>query len=311
MADNKWMIELDSDTPLSEAARKVLAQRLGIVPERLAGALNESDRDLEHVHQLRVATRRAGAALAVFAACLSPRDFERARRRLRRLRRAAGAARDADVFMAMIAKRSARARPDLRPGLDYLFGFAAGQRAAAQQNLVRATRRKPRDWRLYFADVLDALTQPAAPLTLGELARPHLARLVADLEAAARQDLQEYEHLHQVRILGKQLRYAMEIFAGCHEADFSERFYPAIVDMQEILGNANDSYVASQRLSAMRANLEASQPRAWKRLRAGLDGLLQFHQRRLPQLRRQFQAWWKRWLELNMVGHFQLFVTQS
>src|SRR5262245_53843250 len=67
MADNKWMIELAGDTPLADAARQVLAARLGLVPERLAGALTEPDRDLEHVHQLRVATRRAGAALAVFA----------------------------------------------------------------------------------------------------------------------------------------------------------------------------------------------------------------------------------------------------
>jgi len=308
MAESKWMIELDGDTPLDEAARQVLAQRLSIVPERLAGALAEADLDLEHVHQLRVATRRAGAALAVFSGCLPPRDFERARRRLRRLRRAAGAARDADVFVAMIAARSTRVRSDQRPGLDYLLGFASGQRAAAQQNLIRATHRKPHDWQQYFADVLDAVTQPDEPRTLGRLARPHLARLVADLESAARQDLQEYEHLHQVRILGKQLRYAMEIFAGCHQAEFRECFYPAIVEMQEILGDANDSYVASNRLSKLRANLEATQPRFWKRLRAGLDGVLHYHQRRLPRCRRQFQDWWRRWLELNMVGHLQLFV---
>lgn len=308
MAESKWMIELDGDTPLADAARQVLAARLGLVPERLAGALDEADRDLEHVHQLRVATRRAGAALAVFSACLPERDFDRARRRLRRLRRAAGDARDADVFMEMIVARSARARVDHRPGLDYLLGYADGQRAAAQQDLVRATRRKPRDWPSYLAEVLDAVTQPEQPQTLGQLARPHLARLVADLENAARQDLHEYEHLHQVRILGKQLRYAMEIFAGCHEADLREVFYPAVVDMQEILGNANDSYVASQRLAEMRTRLEVTQPRAWKRLQAGLDGVLRFKQRRLPQCRRQFQNWWKRWLELNMVGHLQLFV---
>lgn len=308
MAESKWLVELDGETPLADAARQVLAERLRLVPERLAGALYEPDRDLEHVHQLRVATRRAGAALAVFEVCLPARDFERARRRLRRLRRAAGAARDADVFMQTIATRSLRARPAQRSGLDYLLGYAGGQRLAAQRNLVRATRRKPRDWRLYFADVLDAVAQPAAPRTLGELARPHLARLIADLENAAHQDLHEYGHLHQVRILGKQLRYAMEIFAGCHDADFRERFYPAIVAMQEILGNANDSYVAAGRLSEIRASLEMRLPRAWKRLGPGLEALLRFHERRLPACRRQFDAWWHGWLELNMIARFQLYV---
>lgn len=308
MAESKWLMDLERDTPLPEAARRVLSARMGGIAERLALALAEWDKDPEPVHQLRVATRRTGAALDVFSVCLPGRIFDQARRRLRRLRRAAGAARDADVFQQWVSARSRRAREEQRAGLGYLLGFASGQRAAAQQNLVRATRRKPRDWQAFLAEVLEAIEPPSTPQTLGELAQPHLSRLVADLESAAHRDLKEYEHLHQVRILGKQLRYAMEIFAGCHGSEFRERYYPAIEDMQEILGQANDAYVASQRLSAINVHLETSVPHAWQRLRAGLEGALKSHQRRLPACRRQFEAWWKHWLELNMVGHYELFV---
>jgi CHAD domain-containing protein len=309
MANGKWLTDLKGETPLAEAARQVLEARLGAIPERLAQAVFEADKDPEHVHQLRVLTRRGGAALDIFAGCLPEKLYRRARRRLRRLRRAAGAARDWDVFLQMVAARVTRARREHKPGLDFMLGFAAGERAAAQDDLREATRRKPRDWKSYVAGVLNAVQETASSSTptLAEMAQPHLCRLVHELEEAARKDLSAYEHLHRVRILGKQLRYAMEIFAGCHGPEFRDRYYPAIEQMQELLGQANDSYVAGQRLRAICTRLEASQPRTWKRLRAGLETLQRFHERRLPGLRRQFDRWWRQWLELNMAGHYRLF----
>ncbi len=306
MAEGKWFTDLNGNTLLGAAARQVLEARLAGIPDRLALAVHEADKDLEHVHQLRVATRRARAALNIFSCCLPDKDFRRARRGLRRLRRAAGAARDWDVFADMVAARALRARQDHRPGLDFLLGFATGQRAAAQEDLVRTTQRKPRDWQAFVVAILDAVRDPeadGAARHLKQLAMPHLTGLVRELEEAARRDLKPYEHLHQVRILGKRLRYAMEIFAGCFGPELREKYYPAIVDMQEILGQANDSYVASQRLGALGVRLEAGQPKAWKRLQTGLESVLKFHQRRLPSLRRQFETWWKAWVELNMVGH--------
>jgi CHAD domain-containing protein len=52
---------------------------------------------------------------------------------------------------------------------------------------------------------------------------------------------------HRVRILGKRLRYAMEIFADCFPPEFNEQYYPTVEEMQEILGRANDSHVACER----------------------------------------------------------------
>ena len=53
-----------------------------------------------------------------------------------------------------------------------------------------------------------------------------LAQLLRELETAAHGDLQPYEALHQVRILGKQLRYAMEIFESCFAPDFRRATIP-------------------------------------------------------------------------------------
>src|SRR3954470_19745556 len=102
MADDKWISDLHGGMPVHAAARRVLEVRLGVVRDRLPWAVHHADEDDEHVHQLRVGTRRAGAALRIFADSLPGKLHKRTRKALRQVRRAAGAARDWDVFLAML-----------------------------------------------------------------------------------------------------------------------------------------------------------------------------------------------------------------
>ena len=138
MADGKWISDLHPDTPVADAARHVLTVRLEVVRDCLPPALDRPDEDPEHVHQLRVATRRAGAALRIFAPCLPEKAFKAARKALRRLRRAAGAARDWDVFLESLAQLGWPAADKRRAALDFLTGYAMAQRAAAQDTLRAA-----------------------------------------------------------------------------------------------------------------------------------------------------------------------------
>ena len=123
--------------------------------------------------------------------------------------------------------------------------------------------------------------------------------LAHELATAAAQDLQPYEHLHKVRILGKQLRYAMEIFGGCYDAPFRDVYYPAVEQMQEILGLANDSYGTCQRLTELRAHVQATRPRSWRRFVPGIEAVMSFHERRLPRQRQLFERWWSRWRRME------------
>lgn len=297
MPNGKWIPDLSATTPLADAARRVLTVRLEVVRDYLPLALREPDKDPEYVHQLRVGTRRARAALDIFAACLSPKVGRSARKRLRRIRRAAGEARDWDVFLADLVAWAAEKPDKHRPGLDFLTGYAVVQRQAAQVHLEEAGRRFPFSFDRFLADTVAAVQEPQDRelATLNDLARPLLSAQVKELEQAVVGDLEDYEHLHRVRIIGKRLRYAMEVFADCFTPQFREELYPAVEEMQEILGRANDSHVASGRLEALRARLRAQLPAEWKRFRLGFEGLLRFHQRRLPKERRQFLAWWGRW----------------
>jgi hypothetical protein len=91
----------------------------------------------------------------------------------------------------------------------------------------------------------------------------------------------------------------MEVFADCFGPTFRGELYPSVEQVQEILGRANDSHVATGRLTALRERLQRGWPGEWKTLRPGLEGLLRFHQRRLPQERRRFLKWWDRWQPLR------------
>ena len=298
MADDKWIGGLHGDMSVNAAAQKVLALRLGVVRDRLPDAAFNAEEDSEYVHQLRVGTRRAAAALRIFADCVPVRLYEKIRKALRTVRRSAAEARDWDVFLDMLRTRSIRATAKQRRGLDFLLGFAHGQRVLAQDHLKQAYAAGADRFAARCEKVLRALaTSPNSGPTLRELAVPMLAQLLQELESATRADLQQYEALHQVRILGKKLRYAMEIFQSCFAGDFRRRYYPAVVEMQEILGLANDSYVASQRLQDLRSRLIRTQPRQWPHYQDGLEVLLRFHQNRLPQQRKKFENWWRAWLK--------------
>jgi CHAD domain-containing protein len=296
MAGGKWIDDLEADTPLADAARHVLTVRLEVVRDHLPKALHDSERDPEHVHQLRVGTRRAGAALQIFEKCLPSRELKKAKKRLRQIRRAAGAARDWDVFLMTMSAWPPRSDKH-RAGLDFLSGYAMGQRLAAQDHLHEVGAEEPFAFDRLLAETVAAVQAPADNDldTLADLARPLLSDLLDNLDAAAARDLADYDNLHQVRIAGKRLRYAMEVFAPCFVTAFREELYPAVEEMQEILGNANDSHVAEQRLEALRAHLQATRSADGKRFRPGLDALLRFHRQRLPKERRRFLAWWQRW----------------
>jgi CHAD domain-containing protein len=299
LAAGKWISELKATTPVADAARHVLTVRLEAVRDYLPLALRQADDDPEHVHQLRVGTRRARAALDIFACCLPPKVYKGARRRLRGIRQVAGEARDWDVFLAGLTQGARERGRKLSPGLDCLVGYVVAKREAAQHRLEEAAKNSPFTFERFLAETVAAVHKPGDPRlrTLVNLALPKLSGLLRELHEAASLDLEDYEQLHQIRIRCKRLRYAMEVFADCFAQAFRAELYPAVEAMQEILGNANDSYVACRQLDALSARLQALAPVEWKRHRPGLEGLLQYHQSRLPQERERFQDWWGRWCQ--------------
>src|SRR5256885_14719011 len=95
---DKWLTTAAADAPADQVARAALAERLLAVRHFLAQALRDSD-ETEGIHQLRVWTRRASAALKLFEPALPNSQRKRMKKLLRKLRRTAGNIRDCDIHL--------------------------------------------------------------------------------------------------------------------------------------------------------------------------------------------------------------------
>jgi CHAD domain-containing protein len=296
-AGGKRVIGLTAETPASKAARRAIAARLDAVRTALTAA-GDWRADAEPVHHLRVASRRASAALDVFANLLPGRTNRKARKALKRLRRAAGAARDADVFLDGVRGWAVHQSPADRPGLHFVLGHVFAERQNAQIELDVILDRWQAGIMARFDDLPEKVRNGKRE-SLGEWAVTVLAGLLDDLSAAASADLDNYAQLHAVRILAKRLRYAIELFIDCFPPAVIEQVYPRVEAVQDVLGAANDSYQASRRLDELLKVLGSTQPALRDLARGGIEGLRAYHRQRVRDQRAAFGDWWRTWQSIR------------
>lgn len=226
--------------------REALDQVAANVPGALAG------KDPEYLHQLRVGMRRLRAALHLFGGTMRPADVRALRKRLRRLGRVAGPARDWDVY-------SRRLPQNLRP--------AAERRRRAAYARLRRVLRAPQPWL-----TPRGLAGPGQPLP--DYARTALSR--ADrkaLKKGERVDWSRPGRRHALRIRLRRLRYACEFLRGAFPDRDAEPLIRSLKHLQDVLGELNDLEVArhlseslsgkAPRRSARSARLVAQLPAAW------------------------------------------------
>lgn len=303
MADGKWIDGLHPEMPVADAARLVLDARFDVVRSHLPRAVESPYANREYVHQLRVGTRRARAALDVFRDCLPKKDAKAAKAALRTIRRAAGEARDCDVFIQSLESTRTLKSAGGKPTLDFLFGYALGERSAAQALLVEAAARTGSKFLELSTTLPEKAHEPrgdSPPDSFGDLAESVLGHQFAEFTAAVHSDPSEPTELHELRILGKHLRYAVEIFAPCFGAPLKEQLYPAVEALQEYLGELQDAAVGIERLEALRNMARQAVPAEWPRVRPGLAKLLQGMRTKLRSGRKKFQTWrtgWKKLIE--------------
>ena len=285
----KWIDGTTPGQPVTEAARLAVRLRLKLVDYYLPLAAWQADEDPEYVHQLRVATRRATAALGIFADLFPKRRLKKLKRQLHRVRRAANDARDLDVLLARLEES---ADESAQPAWKKLLGEVRERREHAQPP-IRQIDKKLRDWE--FRRKTGRLVQRVEfgnhdgkrPVpTFVDTARRALTPLVESFFSAIRGPLDELPAMHQCRIRGKKLRYAMEVFAGAFAGEFRTDLYVQIEKVQELLGQINDHATACEQFTGWLA-AEPAEP-----TRALLDELLRVEEVSLEQSRQAFLNWW-------------------
>ncbi len=286
MRKGKWMQGTSPTEPVSRAAAEALRARLRTVAYYLPLAAQKSDRDIEYIHQLRVSTRRAVALLRIFRDQLTPKHAEWLDRQLKKIRRAAGEARDLDVLGRRIAEwveqHPSSARSSLLTRVEQYRDCA--------QKPVRKVFKKLRDRN--FDHRCDKIVKrvrwraDAAEPTFAASAAGCLRTVADPFFEAAGGDHADLAALHCFRITAKHLRYSMEIFAAAFPPEFRNDLYPQIEEVQTRLGDIHDHAAAIERFQTWIAEWEDG-PHT-----DALVELVDLHKSALARTRHEFIRWW-------------------
>jgi CHAD domain-containing protein len=285
--NNKW-IESQPDDSVPRIGRRALSARLQRVCHYLNLAVREPATETENVHQLRVFSRRAAAALEIFEDWLPPRRGQWVAKQVKKIRKAAGEARDLDVLMMRWAPSTSQL-PAAQAEL--LLEHARYLRHEAQRPIYKIRKKLVRKrFARRAVKFLKRLHHRAGDEPCGErfacMARMALNERVVPFLAAADGELNDFAALHAFRIQGKQVRYAMEIFAGAFDANFRDEVYPLVAALQEMLGAINDHVTADAYLAEWQTENESAP------LQDAIETGRRFEQDALALARKEFLAWW-------------------
>jgi CHAD domain-containing protein len=300
-------VEAGHEPQVIDVALATLDDRLKAVCKRFSQAARHGGKNPERIHRLRVATRRASAAIDFYQDFIKRKSAGKMARCLKRIRRTAGQVRDCDLLLERFSGEHAPA-----DAVSFIKSVQTS-RASAFRDLCRLHRQLAGSNRLKrrTRKLLDKTRKKAER-------RPHLAvqkfkdwapeRLrifVSDFFQAADPDLRDFTQLHQFRIRSKSLRYAMELVTTTFPPPFSKELYPIVERLQSLLGDINDEANFIRSIGRRLTN-EA-------RL-SDVDGLkhrMAQEQHTLDELESGFSHWWTADRRANLQRGFDAVISGS
>lgn len=292
MSSGKWNRKVDAGCPAARAARCVLEERLEILEKRLADVLLAKCGDSEAVHQLRVASRRATAAVESFDVCLPHQQSRKLSSRVRSIRRAAGRMRDWDVLLLDLSQRVRQIAAEDAPGLDLLAGDSAARRSMAHEKFLKVCRKSQTPLRRRSKELIGAVSAAdRRGLTFAYIGRCRLTALAESFFSHLSNPLAEVTDYHAIRLALKPLRYAVEIFSSCFVPELSEQISPQLEMLQDLLGGIQDCQLIATRVRKEHSELEMENLPGWPRYDSSLQSLMEDLERTLDVRCGEVQKW--------------------
>jgi CHAD domain-containing protein len=131
------------DLPYAEAGRRVVDVRSRELFSHVEGVLDPSKP--EHVHQMRVATRRLRASLEVFAGAFPAAAHRKVLAEVKALAAALGERRDCDVQLEILDELRASVSRSERDAIDELLAGLRREQRAANRRLEKALAHAERE----------------------------------------------------------------------------------------------------------------------------------------------------------------------
>jgi CHAD domain-containing protein len=242
----KVNVALDPGEPANAAAAKLFARLVEVVHQNLPGTLE--DVDTEFLHDLRVAVRRTRSLQRQFKS-IYPERLQHHRDEFKRLQAVTGDLRDLDVYLldfdGLRNSLPERMRGDLEPLRPTLIAHRAKALAATRRALrAQRTHDTLTEW-LVFTE-----TAPTADVTVHDLASQRITKVYGQMVKMGKaiDDDSPAEDLHELRKVGKELRYLLEFFSSLYPAEVTKPFIKTLKGLQDQLGRFQDREVQANSL---------------------------------------------------------------
>jgi CHAD domain-containing protein len=257
----KPRLELRPAQRSDEAMRVVLAQLLEAMTANVGGVI--ADIDIEFLHDLRVASRRARSAIGQIKDVLPRPDADHLAAELRWLGSATNDCRDLDVALLEMDDYRHRLGDDAG-AVDDLERLLRRRRSAALRRVRAALRSRRFDelvtsWRALITEPADGGETAHAARPIAELAGAKIVKAYRRMLKRGKRlaDPPPAAELHRLRIDAKKLRYLLEFFASLYPEATVARLVKELKSFQDVLGGFNDMEVQRKQLTGLAEQLMA------------------------------------------------------
>ncbi len=226
-------------------AKYILGQVDALTGE-IQGAIGGDD--IEHIHRLRVASRRLRNGLDLFKDCLPKKKAKDWMRGVRKVTKALGRARDLDIQILCLEDLMAETLPATAlPGYERVLLRLSQQREKAQNKVNQSLTQLKEDKTLEIIQsycIQSANLSEAIYLFTPSLYKRAFSAIHKALEEFLAyekylDDPENIEELHAMRIAGKHLRYTLEIFSSLYGKPLLPHL-SVMKELQDQLGDIHD-----------------------------------------------------------------------
>ncbi len=249
MAQSRKTLKSECQEPAAKAIKQVLLARLKKMCALHDRALDWEDP--EGVHDMRVSSRRLRSALSDFKPYVPRGSIPLGG--LKAIATKLGAVRDEDVVLAALADLSASADPEIRKGIKKISRGPQRRRTRARAALAIAIAPVAiAEFRREFRSQIRTAIKPSHDdpdgkdadeiLTFSKVGARVIGRRLRELSKAGDCVYRplKAKKIHNLRIVAKRLRYALELFASCGPGDQLEDFAEEVARFQTSLGELHD-----------------------------------------------------------------------
>jgi CHAD domain-containing protein len=266
-------------------------------------------KNIEDIHDIRVASRRIRTCLTIFEEYFPPKKFKTWSKEIKGITNAYGAVRDLDVQIELLDRIYSKViDPKIRSGLRRIrlrLKQQRGKRQGETTNVTQVVIESPtlaelKDWcekNMNTAAPTDQNTPALYQLGYKNI-QHHLDEFL--FFEVFIFDPTRVKELHQMRIAAKRLRYSLEIFSELykHKSDFALNIAR---QSQEYLGQIHDADVW---ISFLPEFMEREQNKIhsfygygspFTRLKPGIEFLIMNRQEERQKLYKKFLQEWQKW----------------